>query len=390
MHFFNRKIFLSLAAISFLVVPLAALAFNFETGPSVYVGEEDIVDGNLIATGNSIEIHGTIVGDVFAAGAFVLVTGDVEGDVFAAGQTVKITGDVGGSVRVAGSAVEVGGNVAHNVNAAGGSVTIAKDASVGWDVYAGAGSLDIRGPVGGNVAAGVGNLVVASVIEKDVKVGLDDQGQMIVNPEGEINGNVTYYSNKEDQLLVREGGSIAGEVSYQLPKHKKDIPVNPRKLAAGYFFLKLISLFSLILVGLVFVALAPKAVTQIHQAMIEKPLTKVGWGLVYAIVTPFVIILLALTVIGIPLALILIPIYVIALWFSKVFAGISLGLLFMQSVVKKNKPSGGLILPMIIGMIIFIVLTFLPLIGGLIKIALILWALGGVMAFKRVVLEQYR
>ena len=124
--------------------------------------------------------------------------------------------------------------------------------------------------------------------------------------------------------------------------------------------------------------------------MIKKAGPSIGWGLVYLILTPIIAVLLAITIIGLPLAVILILIFLIALYLSKVLAAFTLGLFLANQMSADKKYKGQLIWPFVFGLLALVVLGSIPLLGWLFKIILILWAFGALVAVKKEYLKQYR
>ena len=157
-----------------------------------------------------------------------------------------------------------------------------------------------------------------------------------------------------------------------------------------YIFVKVISLFSLLVIGLVLIALVPKIILNVKEEMMKRPGPSLGWGLVYLIVTPIVAGLLMITIIGLPLGLMIIPLYIIALYVSKVIAALVIGSLLLDRLTKSNKAKGSLIWPLILGVLIFVIVTSIPVIGWAIKLILVLWALGAVVQIKKDILKEFR
>ncbi len=383
---FKKLALISLAGLFLIALPVAAWA---AVNQSIYVGPDEIIDGNFIKAGNVIDIQGAVNGDVIIAGSSITINGPVAGDVIAAGNTIRIKGAVSGSVRVVGSSVEINGEVAKNVWAAGSTVALGPEAKVGWDIYAAGANVEIKGPVAGNVLASAASIVIDSEVGKDVKVSVDRKGQIILYPKAKVGGNLNYKAATTEQLVLKEGAQVVGQTT------KTELAVPSEREFRGFLqgfwgFLKVMSFFSLLVIGLVLVTLIPKVVFEIRDEMMKKPQLDFGWGLIYLIIVPVLVILLAITLIGIPLALIITFLYIISLYFAKVMVGFTVGLFVLDRLNKEKKYKGSLIWPLVIGLLIFVVLTSLPLVGWLIKLILIIWALGAILQFKKQALKEYR
>lgn len=380
---------ISLIGLFLIAVPMTVLAGQDKFDESIYIGTDEIIDGNFIKAGNTIEINGAVNGDVIVAGNIITITGPVAGDVIAAGNIVRVTGPVSGSVRIAGSTVLVDGEIAKNVWAVGSSVTLSSNASVGWDFYGAGATVEVKAPVGGNVWVAGASVVLGNTVGKDVKAAIDTEGKIILYPEAKVAGDLVYKAGSEEQLEIKEGAEVTGEIL----KKAIIIPEQPdwkKVFGVTYIFFKIIALFSLLVIGLVLVSLVPKILLQVKDEMIKRPGVSFGWGLVYLIVTPVIALFLMITIIGIPLALIILPLYFIGFCLATVSASFTVGMLVMDNLAKDKKYKKSLIWPLIIGLVIVMLLTSLPFIGWLIKLFLVLWALGAALTVKKELIKEYR
>src|SRR3989338_2079090 len=375
-------------ALAFISVPLLALAAENQFSQSIYVGENEIIDGNFIKVGNIIEINGAVNGDVIVAGNTINISGPVAGDVIAAGNIIRIKGTVMGSLRLAGSYIEIDSEVKHNVWALANTLTLNSKAKVGWDVFSGAANVEIKGPVSGNLWIAGANLLIENEIGKNITAGIDQEGELILYPQAKINGDINYKAKNENQLVKKEGAQVLGKIN-KLSGGAPGIG-GGGVFWLGYLFGKIISFFSLLIIGLILITLLPKFLADVNLEMIKKAGPSIGWGLVYLILTPIIAVLLAITIIGLPLAVILILIFLIALYLSKVLAAFTLGLFLANQMSADKKYKGQLLWPFVFGLLVIVILGSIPLLGWLFKIILMLWAFGALIAVKKEYLKQYR
>lgn len=336
----------------------------------VIVGPDEVIERNHFAAGDVVEISGTIQGDLFVAGGQVTVNGTVEGDVLAAGGSVRISGTVTDDVRVAGGEVIISGAVNGNVTAAGGSVDITEGAFVGESVIIGGGSVVIAGPISGHVTAGAGSLTLSSAIGGDVWT---DTGSIRVSPQATIEGTLSYSS--QDEELIDENaqvGSLEKRDSRYADEVSSVAEMAPEKIAqvmgavrAGF---KITSVISALIVGLVMVKLVPNFLSASAKTLDKKPWASLGIGFLIAFVTPIVGVLLIVTLIAIPVAGILFAHYAIYIYFAKIFVSFWVG-----TKILKNAKRG---LQLTAGLLIFGIVTFIPIIGGLISLATLGLGLG--------------
>ncbi|MFH1820614.1 MAG: hypothetical protein ABH805_01755 [Candidatus Nealsonbacteria bacterium] len=384
----KKKRFVLFSSFLVAIVSLATLSLALGTSAedsqeNIYVNKEEIIESNFIQAGGTVDFNGQAQKDVIVAGGTINIAGPVKGDVLVAGGTVRINGDVAGNVRVGGGTIEINGKVGKNVNVFGGSVIIGESAEIGWDVLIFAGNIEIKGKVAGDVKGGGGNVVLSNEVGGNVDMKIDSEdGHLILYPETNIKGSLTYSASTEAE--IKEGAKIAGEITYK-PITSLVVPIK-KTLGISFFVIKIITLLSLLAVGLIIILLSRKTSKAIGERMIKKPWSSLGWGAVYLIITPVILILLAITVIGIPLSLIILVVYLISLYLTKIFIGIVLGQTILKWAIKKKEVS--LVWSMILGVVVFYLLTNLPFVGWLISFLGVCWALGAMVEIKKQTLKR--
>lgn len=382
----NQKIKWFLILGGFLLLfPLLGLAKS-DSSENILVGEDEIINDNFVRAGSTVEIQGEVKGDVIVAGGTVTISGPVAGDVLAAGGVIKVRGDVEGNVRVVGGTVEISGKVGKNVNAFGGVVIIDEGAQVGWGLSLGAGSAEVRGKVGGNLNGEAGNIILNNSIGGDVNLRIGADGKLILYPNTIIGGNLTYTA--PGRAEIDEKAEIKGLTDYsELKARVKTVSLwwGVPVLSVSYIFMKIASLFGLLIVGIVLISLMRDKLIRVTQTMIDKVGVSLGWGIFYLIVTPIILFILLITIIGAPLALIGFTLFGIILYLTKIFVGIVLGQKILEYLFKKKEAS--LMWTMILGTTVFVIITSLPIIGWLLGLLGLLWALGAIGLVKKELLR---
>jgi cytoskeletal protein CcmA (bactofilin family) len=376
---------IGLTAIFLFSLPMALLAAD----DNIVINQEQIVNGNFVKFGNIIEVKGAVNGDVIVAGGNIIIAGPVAGDVIAVGNTIKITGPVMGSVRAVANSIEINGAIDHNVWVMGNAVVIDSEAKVGWDLNVTASSLNLKAPVAGNAWLVGQSINLAGMVEKNVEVNINSEGKLNLAPEARISGDLTYQAKSNDQFTLQSGAVVSGKTERRELVHPA--PTDLEKIFGPVFmFLRVISLFSLLVVGLILITVFPKMALQVKEEMFKRPQQSLGWGAVYSIVTPVVIVILMATIIGLPLALITLPLYLILLYLAKVIAGFALGLWLADQLSKGKKYKGNLIWAMVLGLAVVVIVCDLPLIGLLAKIVLVWWALGALINTQKGIFRELR
>ena len=155
----------ALAAAALILVLAASLVLGkgqllggkLRTGDTVTVPADETWDGDLYLLGGRITVAGSVDGDLTVLGGQVDVSGTVTGDVLAAGGNISISGDVGGDARLAGGQINVAGTVAEDVAVTGGQVTVPAGGDIGGDLIVAGGQVTMSGSVAGSVEGSAGN-----------------------------------------------------------------------------------------------------------------------------------------------------------------------------------------------------------------------------------------
>lgn len=334
---------------------------------TVTVGENAVVNDNFVRFVNTANIDGDVQGDVIIVGNSLTINGKVSGDVIAAADKITINGPVAGNVRVAGGEVVINNTVGKNVNIFAGKATLSKQALVSWSLSFFAGDIEINSPVGGNIYGFGGKVVINNTVGTDVTLTLDELGEVTLMPEAVISGNFSYRGEKN--AVIQTGAVINGDTVHKLVS--TDIFKARKFLSQAWIYSKIIGLFALLLVGTIIISLFRKKTEAIAQTFEQNPAPKFLWGFLLLIATPLAAFILTLTIIGIPLALMLMAGYIFLLYISKIFIGLIIGQKILR--IKKKVP---LIWTMMLGVFLFFILINIPYVGWIFSLIGTIWFLG--------------
>jgi len=294
-----------------------------------------------------------IVGDLMVAGKELKIVTDISGDVYVAGGEVEIDGNIAGNLIVVGGEVKVLGKVVKNLIMAGGKLEVGELAEIGGYTLTGGQEISLLGKFMGPVKLGAKSLLVGQ--------------KAIIN--GNLEADVTSSEISSDSKIVGEKNIKIHEVK------NPEIEKNQFK-KIGYAG-KFISFLSKLLVLLVFVKLFGKKMSHINIK--NSFWANIGLGLMILIVAPFVMLILAITVIGLPLSLILLVIYLLSLYLSTIITSVVVG----KYIFVKNKFKENIYLQSIVGLLVISLLGLIPVVGGLTKFTVVLFGIG--IIFKRII-----
>jgi hypothetical protein len=115
--------------------------------------------------------------------------------------------------------------------------------------------------------------------------------------------------------------------------------------------------------------------------MLARPGHAFGWGILYLILAPIIAIATALTIIGIPVAIIMVLLFITVIFFSRIFAALAVGRKITQMYWKSKQES--LVWQAIIGVVLLWILFALPAVGWIISGVSVVWGLGGIYYLLR-------
>lgn len=367
-----------LMALAIVLMPVSVAAqTTHQKERFVYIPKDQVIEGNLYRAGDAVEVHGSVNGDVIVAGGVVKITGPVAGDVIAVGGRVHVSGPVQGDLRVAGGEILVDSVVGKNATIAGGNVTFGEQSAVGWEAMVFSGMLDMQGDVQKDIRGAVGAAILDGVVGRDVWLKIGEPDQLVLQPNANIKGNLTYLS--PTPATIMSGATINGEVKF----HAFSQPAPNRAKAAVFAFIafKLILMLSLWIVGLVYIWMLPKAIEQMNRVLDKRPARAFGHGLLVLLVAPLAIVLLAVSVVGIPLAIVLAAGYVLYLFTGYLTAATYLGERVLRTLAKRPWHIS-LNWAMVLGVAILVAVSCIPFIGGLIKFIALAFGIGAITVLK--------
>ena len=396
-------------------------AFEGRGGDVVNIGPDEVIEDDLYVAAGTFTLDGTVEGDLIVVGGTLTINGTVDGDLIAAGQSVVVNGSVGDDARIAGYALTVPGTISDDIIGAGFSLENRAESSVGGDViYVGYQAL-LGGEIDGDVNAAGGAVRIAGPIQGDVTVdvgGTDSSDAMplfynyIPNlptvpsaPAGftvaegaAIGGDLTYTANVRAEV---PGGVVAGATAFQeyVPDvEEEEVKPEPSALAvaARWGFRQLRRLVTFLLVGVLTMWLVPRWTLSLAKHVESKPLQSLGWGVVTigvfaAVMALLVIASVLLTVIfgavtlgglagrfavlgGLVTTTAGFSFSIIWRYITTIVIGVLVGRLIFRAF--KSPAEDNRWLPMVVGVVILIVITAVPILGWLVKLAIVLFGLG--------------
>lgn len=280
--------------------------------------------------GDTVSIDVPVEDDIFAAGSIVNVNAPVQ-SIIAAGGTVSINAPVSGDVIAAGGQVFVNSNVGGKLIAAGGN-------------------LNLKGNVTKNAVLGGGNINIqkGSLIGKDAVIYADS-----VYTAGTINGTLKVSATE----MTNNG--TAGRVEFEKVVREEKKEAHP----VGFSVFQILMAIGYLIAGIILLRFFPALFAAMDQEVRSSMATKTLVGILSIVVSFVLMVILAVTFVGMPVALMLLIFVAGALMLSGLFVSFGLG----RSILSRAGKQTSDMIAFVIGFVILNILFLLPYIGGIIS-----------------------
>jgi hypothetical protein len=287
------------------------------------------VAGNVTGFAADVTSSADVRGNVRLFAANVFLSGASHGDVRILGADITVSGPIGGDFEVAGANVAVHDVVAGDADIAGAIVTIHEDAVIRGDAAMAGSEIVIRGVIGESARLAGRDVRISGYIAGPVEI----RGEIVRFDAGaRFDGPVTVRS--PNPPILADGVEIA-ELTHEVaswegvnrrgrgsPKIKFDFW--PSGWAIGGVLAA--SAFTL---GLLISIMAPGSVHRLAYEFRQRPWVSGFLGLIVLALLPILgmtlFTLLVMTIIGIPLAFLLVFAFPIVLFLAFAFGGIAIG-----------------------------------------------------------------
>lgn len=367
-----RKLLVSIAALSLISLPLMAHAAQFRTDSdtNTTVSTRETVK-NLYVANTNVTIDANTKGDLVAAGGSLLLNGNVENSLFAAGNDITVRGDVGQSARIAGSNITISqGHIGSDLMIAGNNITISKDVVIDGDLFAAGNQISVDGTVTGVTRLSGNNITINGRVGATTVYGQT----LVIGSTANISQDVKYVGNTEAK--VDSGAILAGTINYTKANNHR------YGMWPGVFALWILALMILgvILLAMAIVRFLPRLTNTVAANIFTQPLASLGLGFVLVILVPILLIVLGVSIIGLPFAglglLVFILLMVLGSFIGRItFGGWVLKIVHLRSDDKPSVPGA------ITGIILTSLLMLIPFLGFLICAAVVLMGWGATLNY---------
>lgn len=300
-----RWMFLTLLTmlLSLALMPSSALALETRSGRGAAVPASEVVSDDLILTGSSINVDGVVDGDLYAFGETIAINGQVKGDLISAGRLIVVDGKVGGNLRAAAQSLTMDGQSARSATVAAQMISLGRGSSIGGNLMAAAESLVHQGSIGRGFWAASQNLRLMGSVGREARLATDN---LTLGSASSIGGPLTYRSRNEAMI---ENGAKYGAIERVIHKTPRERRLGrrgslPAGIMAGIGIFIIAKFLGFILIGLIFQRLFPRFWEDVSGELEARPWRNGLIGFLILVAAPIGMVILALTLVGLPLSLI--------------------------------------------------------------------------------------
>lgn len=358
MNKFTKLITLFLLAV-FLVPNLVTAATISKTNS---ISDSQTIDSNLYFLGDNISISGNITKDSVVIARKVKVDGEINVDLLTIAATVDLLGKVGDDVRIVAGEVTISGEIVGDLVVVADQLTVLESATVGGDVIFFGNNAKLGGVINGDISGRSGSFRLDGEVAGAVDV---TATTLVLGEKAKIAGNVSYISRHD--LVRAQNSTVSGKII-------KNSPIvsdtdNSLRWQLIYF---LVIAFAVLVWYLFFKNFSIRAVSYAEK----NPLRSTFVGFEVLILTPVIVAILTLTMLGTIVGIVLLTVYILFILVAILVTPVLIGTYVVQLFEWKNQNYS--VLSVFLGTVILTSLLFIPVVGLIVFLAVFLITLGTV------------
>ncbi|PKL60874.1 MAG: hypothetical protein CVV33_00435 [Methanomicrobiales archaeon HGW-Methanomicrobiales-4] len=297
----------------------------------------------------------------------IVIDTPIHDDLLASGGSVTINAPVK-SLTFAGGTLIVNAPIEENLIAAGGQILV--NAPVGVDIIAAGGKIDITSDIGGKVLAAGGHVT------------MNGEASNVAISGGTVNlGNTSHVTG--DALISASGYTTRGLVEGNLTAEGDKGGFGPSfdlhkaisLMSTIVMVMQILFAIGMLILGIILIRMIPTQFREVSNTVRNHTLMSLVSGVAGVIIAFFLIMILLITLIGIPIAVIIGLVFLIGLMTSTIFSGTALGIFITEKMGREFS----LIVSFIIGFIILEIIFIIPILGFFIKIIAVFIGLGALI-----------
>ncbi len=348
----------ALAAV--LALPPAAAAAETKKAQTYVLPKNEVLKNDLIVSGGTVRIDGTVEGDLIAFGETVEVNGRVTGDVIAFAKVVEVDGKVDGNVRVFANSLWLRGSVDKNVSAFCEHVGFKEKSSVGGGAMMFVADATLEGRLGRDFLGFIGRTMLNGYVGGNVALRSE---RLSIGSSAEIAGKASYRGPHQPEVSPQ--ARLASPLEVKIAVHR------PRYSSPGYYFKQALAWGAAFLFGLILVLLMPGFFSDVVRSGREYALAPL-LGIATLVGVPVVAIIACVTIVGLAVGIGSVLLWIIAVYAAHIFVATWLG----ERLLGAPIGTGAVVGRLAVGLAVLRLVCMLPYVGALVKFLVVIWGLG--------------
>jgi len=268
-----------------------------------------------------------------------------------------------------------GGGIKDDLMATAGEMRLSGNLTIGGSALVSGGELTIEVAVGEDLRASGAEVRLNAEVGGDVYL---SGNEIEVGPKTRIGGTLTH---RGDNINISPQAQIAGGVVALDPSGRFEAWLT--HVAIGLAFFGIALLIGLVVLVLIASRALPGLVNTAARNIVGKPLNTLGIGFLVVFIGPALIVLLAATVVGLPVAVLVVAFYAVAAMLAIAAAVYTLGLLARSrltgSGLDQRPAIASRVLWTALAVIVVGILSIIPILGGLVWLVAYVFGMGAVL-----------
>ena len=267
--------------------------------------------------GATITVNAVVQGDLVIAGGKLIVNDSINGDLTAAGGELFLNGYIADDVRIAVGRATIDSEIGDDLFVFGGEVILTENAKIHGNLNCFAGNIEINGEVLGKLDVKGEDVLINGTLRETSRL----MGEDIA-----IGSNAKFYKDVEywhsDGEIDFKNSLVDTKALFNEELSEENSQLSMTSFGTNSIKLWVYYILSAFLVILVLHALFRNAFSSAVEDIENNWLKSFGFGLLYLIGIPLLIILALLMIIGIPLGLFATVIFIFSLLFGHLIAAL--------------------------------------------------------------------
>jgi hypothetical protein len=381
-------------------------ALKSYSSPNIKLPADSVITEDVYLTGDKIRMDATVDGDLVAFCRSLVYEGKLKGSMNVFSYQTVVSGELEKSLRCFCYEVDVNSPVGGDLIGFGYRVSLGPEGTVKNDALMFCNRAIVDGNIEGDLTVGCERATIGGTIGGDVDI---EAERIYILPTASIKGNLTYKS--PEPAKIESGATILGTTDWEQVKEAKErkgkglfaiLPGLPTNMIffqiamgglsfliglvySGIFsavgigiLIPILLIIAVMIAALVVVTFSRQFTEIVRNKVYCQSLKSLSLGLLVLIIAPMVILLLMMTFLGLPLAMLALLSFVLSALFGWIFSAYLFGERILRFISAGKIPSRAV--STLLGVLLLLLLGLIPFwVGFLITLIASIWGLGAVL-----------